>query len=56
MSARYTTIPGPLFREFQDQVGAEFLHELERAITNGETTEEELQMLAEIAGFESGAA
>lgn len=49
-----TTIPGPLFREFQEQVGAEFLEELERAILAEALTEDEAKMLAETAGLTRG--
>lgn len=47
-----TTIPGPLFREFERQVGTEFLAELEAAILADELTDEDVQLLAETAGLE----
>jgi hypothetical protein len=56
MSADTTTIPGPLFRQFQEQVGAEFLEELERAILADELTDEEVQLLASTAGLTRTAA
>lgn len=56
MSADTTTIPGPLFRQFREQVGAEFMEELERAILADELTDEDVQMLAETAGLTRAAA
>lgn len=50
------TIPGPLFEEFERQVGAEFLEELERAILADELTDEEVQLLASTAGLTRTAA
>lgn len=44
-----TTIPGPLFREFVSQVGAEFLEALEQAILADELTDEEVQHLRDIS-------
>lgn len=51
-----TEIPHELFREFQEQVGAEFLEELERAILADELTDEDVQLLASSAGLTRTAA
>lgn len=56
MSADAIPIPGPLFRQFQEQVGAEFLEELERAILADELTDEDVQALADAAGLTRAAA
>jgi len=46
-----TTIPPELMREYQRQMGVEFLEELERAILANELTDEEVQLLASTAGL-----